>query len=203
MVFRWQAELITRHSTESTSMNQSVLEIRSAKSEDRDRILSVHRDAFGAEEGEVITNLVAEMLDDPSAVPINSLVATHRDQIVGHVLLTSVRIEPSEVSAQILAPLAVARDHQGIGIGTKLVKEAFMDLQSNGVELVFVLGYPDYYSRFGFAPAGARGFQTPYPILPKNADAWMVKELSTGALERYEGTVRCCKALGQPQYWHE
>lgn len=35
----------------------------------------------------------------------------------------------------------------------------------------------------------------PYPILPKNADAWMVKELQPGAIERNEGTVRCCTTL--------
>lgn len=184
-------------------MNSSSFEIRSAKNEDHERILSVHRDAFGAEEGEVIANLVAEMLVDPSARPVHSFVAEKRDQIVGHVLFTAVRIEPSEVSAQILAPLAVARDHQGSGIGTKLVQKAFVDLQSNGVELEFVLGYPDYYSRFGFLPAGVRGFQAPYPILPENADAWMVKELKPGAIERYAGTVGCCNALDHPRYWQE
>lgn len=76
-------------------------------------------------------------------------------------------------------------------------------LESQGVALVFVLGYPDYYSRFGFAPAGVQGFDAPYPILPKNADAWMVKELQPGAIDSNEGTVRCCTALDQPQYWQE
>lgn len=185
-------------------MNSRGIQIRSARNEDRDRILAVHRDAFGVEDGEVIANLVAEMLDDPSAEPVYSFVAEQNDQLVGHVLFTSVRIEPSsEASAQILAPLAVTRDQQGNGIGTQIVNEAFAHLQTSGVELLFVLGYPDYYLRFGCVPAGARGFQAPFPILPKNADAWMVRELKPGSIEHNEGTVRCCNALNHPQYWQE
>lgn len=185
-------------------MNSNAVQIRVSDDGDRARILAVHQDAFGVEEGPVIANLVEEMLADSSGEPIFSLVAELGDDLVGHVLFTSVAVEPnSEVSAQILAPLAVTRDRHGQGIGSRLVRDGFVHLQQSGVELVFVLGYPDYYSRFGFAPAGVRGFQAPYPILPKNADAWMVHELASGAIKRYEGKIRCSKALDHPQYWQE
>ena len=144
-----------------------------------------------------------KMLDDPSAEPIYSIVAWRSHEIIGHVLFTAVKIQPSDVSAQILAPLAVSPNQQGSGIGTKLIEESLVIMGSNGVELVFVLGYPQYYSRFGFTPAGAQGLQAPYPIPPKNADAWMVKELSHGAIESNQGTVRCCNALDAAQYWTE
>lgn len=185
-------------------MNSHAVEFRLVCDEDRQSILALHRDAFGAEEGEVIANLVEEMLDDPSAMPGYSFVAEQGDQVVGHVLFTAVGIGTDEkAAAQILAPLAVARESQRKGIGTELVRRAFDRLQVDGVELVFVLGYPDYYSRFGFAPAGAQGFDAPYPILPKNADAWMVQELRPGAIDCYAGTVRCCNALDHPQLWQE
>lgn len=185
-------------------MSPNVVGIRVSDDRDRERIVAVHRNAFGDDEGPVIANLVEEMLADPSGKPIFSLVAELGSDLVGHALFTSVTLEPNgEVSAQILAPLAVARDQHGQGIGKRLVKDGFAHLQEADIELVFVLGYPDYYSKFGFAPAGARGFQAPYPILPKNADAWMVHELSSGAIDKYEGTVRCSKALDHPQYWQE
>ncbi len=188
----------------SRIMNSSAVRIRVSEDGDRERILAVHRNAFGDDEGPVIANLVDEMLADPTGMPIFSLVAELGGDLVGHVLFTSVTLEPNgEVSAQILAPLAVTRDQQGQGIGSRLIKDGFAHLQKAGIELVFVLGYPDYYSRLGFAAAGPRGFQAPYPILPKNADAWMVTELSHGAIEKYEGIVRCSKALGHPQYWVE
>ena len=188
----------------SSIMNSNAVRIRVSDDGDRTRILAIHRDAFGDDEGPVIANLVEEMLADPTGEPIFSLVAELGNKLVGHVLFTSVTVEPNgEVSAQILAPLAVASDQHGQGIGSQLVQDGFAHLQQSGVELVFVLGYPDYYSRFGFAPAGVRGFQAPYPILPKNADAWMVHELASGAIERYEGKIRCSKALDHPQYWQE
>ncbi|MEO1619273.1 MAG: N-acetyltransferase [Planctomycetota bacterium] len=184
-------------------MNSSATQIRSATLDDRAPILAVHREAFGDEDGEAIAALVSEMLDDPTAEPIHSFVAEQSDDLVAHVLFTAVRVEPSEVSAQILAPLAVSSDHQGSGLGTKIVNEALAQLELKGVELIFVLGYPKYYSRFGFAPAGVQGFDAPYPILPKNADAWMVKELQPRAIENNQGIVRCCRALDQPQYWQK
>ena len=185
-------------------MDLNAVHIRVARDQDRDRILAVHRSAFGDDEGPVIARLVEKMLVDPSGKPIFSLVAESEDDLVGHVLFTSVTLEPNgKIPAQILAPLAVTRDQHGQGIGSRLVRDGFAHLQKAGVELVFVLGYPDYYSRFGFVPAGVRGFQAPYPILPKNADAWMVHELASGAIEQYEGKIRCSKALDHPHYWQE
>ena len=185
-------------------MDLNAVHIRISRDQDRDSILAVHRSAFGDDEGLVIARLVEEMLDDPSGEPILSLVAELDNELVGHVLFTSAEIEPSKLaSARILAPLAVTRDHHDQGIGGHLVQDGFQRLAEAGVELVFVLGYPDYYSRFGFVPAGALGFQAPYPILPKNADAWMVHELTPGAIARHEGTIRCSKALDHAQYWQE
>ena len=184
-------------------MNPSDARIRFATFGDRDPILDVHRHAFGDDEGAAIAGLVAEMLADPTAAPIYSLVAEQEGALIGHILFTAVRMEPHEVSAQILAPLAVSAHHQRSGVGKKLIHTSLDHLRSNGVALVFVLGYPDYYSRFGFIPAGSQGFEAPYSILPKNADAWMVRELVTGAIAINRGTVRCCRALDQPQYWQE
>ena len=185
-------------------MYPNTTRIRIPDDEDRERILTVHRNAFGNDEGPVIANLVEEMLADPTSQPILSLVAEQAGEIVGHVLFTSVQLEPdSPASAQILAPLAVAGDQQGQGIGTQLVNEGLVQLERAGCELVFVLGYPKYYSRFGFSPAGERGFHAPYPIPAKNADAWMVTELSPGTIDKYEGTVRCSRTLDQQKYWQE
>ena len=88
-------------------------------------------------------------------------------------------------------------------IGTHLVNETLKQLSAAGVQLIFVLGYPNYYSRFGFVPAGARGLQAPYPIPEQNADAWMVVELQADAVESFNGEVKCCKALDHQKYWVE
>ena len=189
-------------------MNTNAIQVRPARSNDRDRILAVHHDAFGNEEGPVILSLLKEMLDDPTAEPIHSFVAESDDEIVGHVLFTSVTLKPASGSndgatAQILAPLAVTRELHGKGIGTQFVKAALLQLAASGVQLVFVLGDPDYYSRFGFVPAGVRGLQAPHPIPEKSADAWMVLELEPDTVKSSEGTIKCCQALSPQEYWVE
>jgi putative acetyltransferase len=52
---------------------------------------------------------------------------------------------------------------------------------------VFVLGHPDYYPRFGFTPAGPRGFRCEYDV---PAEVFMVAELVPGALAGRAGLVK-------------
>ena len=102
-----------------------------------------------------------------------------------------------------LAPLAVHPDVQARGIGGRLVVEGLGRLKRAGVGLVFVLGHPGYYPRFGFIEAGANGFSAPYPIPPENAAAWMVQALRPGLLGAVPGRVVCADALDKPEYWRE
>ncbi|MGB7328859.1 MAG: N-acetyltransferase [Rubripirellula sp.] len=181
------------------------MKIREATEQDRDAIFSVHMNAFGEDEGLGIVKLVDEMLDDVSGEPMLSLVAETDDGLIGHLLFTSAKIEldNGHISARVLAPLAVVQNRQRQGIGGRLIQAGLLQLTDSGVDLVFVLGYPDYYSRFRFKPAGVQGLQATYPIPPQNADAWMVAELTPGTIENCKGTVRCSKALDHPKYWIE
>lgn len=179
--------------------------VRFAAAEDRAAILGIHEAAFGSAEGPVIVTLVTDLLDDITARPLHSLVAEADGRVVGHVLFTTVKIRPGggAVSAQILAPLAVVPGQQGKGVGGALVKEGLRQLAAAGVALVFVLGYPDYYSRFGFRPARALGFAAPYPIPVAHDAAWMVLELRPGVIGRVRGRVQCAAALNDPRHWRE
>ena len=164
----------------------------------------MHRLAFGADEGPEIVNLVSNLFNDPSALPLYSYVALTGGEIVGHILFTRVTIDTNEdISSQILAPLAVSPDHQGIGVGTKLIARGLDDLAKAGVALVFVLGHPGYYPRAGFRPALELGLAAPYPIPEKNADAWMVQDLRGGLAGNVSGCVQCSDVLNEPQHWRE
>lgn len=180
--------------------------LRPAESGDRDALLAVHAAAFGADDGPVIAQLVADLLDDDTSRPLLSLVARDEDRLVGHLLLTSIGLcgsDTGNVEARILCPLAVVPELQGRGIGDRLVRDGLDRLRDDGVGLVVVLGHPSYYPRFGFRPAGARGIDAPYAIAPENAEAWMVVELTPGALGRMRGTVVCARPLQDPRHWHE
>ena len=66
-----------------------------------------------------------------------------------------------------------------------------------------MLGHPWYYPRHGFTPAGILGFEAPFPIPEKDADAWMVQELRSGIIGTVSGKVVCCDALNKPEHWRE
>jgi len=176
--------------------------IRSTNTEDLDAILMVHENAFGQNDEALLT---AVLLADPSAVPQISLIAIVDGQPVGHILFTRASITCSEISvtASILAPLAVVPEVQGTGIGGALVRNGLQRLAADETDLVFVLGHPSYYPRFGFQPAGVCNLNAPYPIPPQHADAWMVLALTDGMIGAVQGQVTCADTLSRPEYWIE
>lgn len=179
--------------------------LREALESDSQAISDVVIAAFGNVQGQEIADLVTDLLEDPDAHPLISLVATINDRIVGYILFTSTQIMHSQrkVSSAILAPLAVHPDYQNQGIGGQLIKKGMEHLKTAGVELVFVLGHPDYYPKHGFSAAGAVGFDAPYPIPFEDSGAWMVQELHPGCIGYVKGQVVCAEALNDPKHWRE
>lgn len=62
-----------------------------------------------------------------------------------------------------LAPLAIAPEWQGRGLGQRLVKAA-LKLVAIKAQTVVVLGDPAFYARCGFSAARAARLTSPYPI---------------------------------------
>lgn len=79
-----------------------------------------------------------------------SLVAEANGQIVGHVAISPVSISDGSQGWYGLGPIAVAPEHQGVGIGTQLMQQALATLREFGASGCVLLGDPEYYSRFGF-----------------------------------------------------
>lgn len=181
------------------------MEIRRSNESEKAEIEIIHTKAFGEEKGPEIAELVNGLFDDETAMPLLSLVAVEKGQLVGHILFTKAVFAKTDkpVSIQLLAPLAVLPDVQTKGVGSKLIKEGLNQLKNAGVELVFVLGHPDYYPRCGFTTAGVLGFEAPYPIPDEHAGAWMVQALKDGIIGNVKGKVQCSEVLNQPQHWRE
>lgn len=180
------------------------MEIRESTEQDLIGLLAVEEKAFGETEGPVIIELVRDLLKDPTAQPLLSLIALHDQKIVGHILFTKAVINGfAEAESAILAPLAVEPGFQNRGVGGSLIKKGLKLLADAGVKLVFVLGHPTYYPKFGFEPAGRQGIIAPYPIPAAVEEAWMVRELNPGYIGRITGPVKCAKALDHPEHWAE
>ncbi len=178
------------------------MRLRDTTQADLPAVLRVQREAFG-QEGEA--ELTRAILADPTAAPVLSLLAEEDGEALGHVLFSRARLaEPeSGCRAAILAPLAVVPKAQGQGVGGRLVRAGLDRLCEDGVDLVFVLGDPAYYSRFGFAPAAPQGLAAPYALPKAYAEAWMLLAPGGGAVGQVLGTVTCCDALMKPELWRE
>ncbi|MCP4746625.1 MAG: N-acetyltransferase [Desulfobacteraceae bacterium] len=178
------------------------MQIREAMEADLNGVLLIERLAFGYDKE---ADLVRNLLYDSSAKPLYSLLAFNAGKAVGHILFTSARLEgtQNDASISLLAPLAVLPDFQKQGVGGKLIESGLQHLTNAGVDLVFVLGHPGYYPRYGFKPAGAQGFEAPYPIPEEHANAWMVQELWQGVIGSVSGKVKCADMLNKPEHWRE
>jgi putative acetyltransferase len=188
--------------TRKTNSGSKKMQIREAVETDLNDVLSIERLAFGYEKE---AELVRELLHDPSAKPLLSLLALKKGRAVGHILFTSAHLSDSKDAASIviLAPLAIVPDSQKQGIGGKLIEHGLALLSKSGVDLVFVLGHPEYYPRYGFTPAGQIGFEAAYPIPDEHAGAWMVQALRSGVMGTVSGKVICADALNKPEHWRE
>jgi len=173
--------------------------IRESNESDYNTIMMVNKAAFNSD---VEPKLVSDLISDPSAKPVLSLVAVKDGEIVGHILFTKCSLEPStDISIYILAPVSVLPSHQGAGIGGALITRGLEMLAARGVDLVFVLGDPGYYPRFGFESAVSYGFDAAYPIAEEHLDAWMVHILNPRVVGEVKGKVVCANMLNKPEYW--
>ena len=177
------------------------MNIRQTTQADLKDIMFVEKAAFKRDEE---VNLTVDLLVDPSAKPLLSLMAYVENQPVGHVLFTKGTLTNNpDVTLSFLAPLAVIPKFQRQGIGGALINRGVKILTKANVDLIFLLGHPNYYPKFGFKPASKFGFEPTYPIPSEVADAWMVKALKPNIIGRFSGKVICCDTMNNPEIWRE
>ena len=131
--------------------------VRSASADDREAILGVVREAFSDDtrDGQVEVD-IAIATWSLEAVPHGlELVAEAGRTLVGHVLSGRGDLSGRQVVG--IAPLAVAPDRQGTGVGTALMNALLRRAELAGLPLVVLLGRPAYYERFGFEPSEPLG----------------------------------------------
>jgi putative acetyltransferase len=145
-----------------------VADVRPETAADHDAIRHVHERAFAPSIGEA--NLVDELRTAGDLVPELCLVAEEGGEVVGHIAYSRAGLASGH-EALALAPMAVLPERQRSGIGSALVRESLELAAGTNFPLVVVLGHPEYYPRFGFEPAAARGVLDPYGAPP---EAWMV-----------------------------
>ena len=79
-----------------------------------------------------------------------SLVAEQEGKVIGQVSVSPVSISDHSEGWYGLGPISVLPSMQGKGVGSRLMKEALLELNAIGSRGCVLLGDPNYYHRFGF-----------------------------------------------------
>ncbi|MEZ5967513.1 MAG: N-acetyltransferase [Hyphomonas sp.] len=151
--------------------------MRLSRPEDMDAIVALNDAAFGGkEEGAITRQLHA---DGDSLL---SLIAHQNEEVVGHIEFFRILIDGQPAGVG-LGPMSVRRGVQGQGIGSGLIRMGLIPLSARAETIVFVLGHPDYYPKFGFSAEAAKPFRAVW-----SGPAFMAKVINPGAPEAGELT---------------
>lgn len=146
------------------------MKVRHEEPGDVGAVAEVHREAFG-NRGYAVAALVDDLRTRLSHEIGLSLVAECGGLVVGHVMFSRRLVDaPARlVAVAVLSPVGVRPDARGTGVATTLIQHGVDILRARQVPAVFLEGDPGFYSRFGFMPAGTRGFRKPSLRIPDAA----------------------------------
>jgi len=158
--------------------------IRKEEEKDYKKIYEVNKLAFQQEnEGK----LIEKIREGDNFFPELSLVAEIDNRIVGHILLSKIKIVGDSVYESLaLAPMAVIPNLQRQGIGSALIKKGMEKAKEQGFSSIIVLGHKDYYPKFGFQKASKWNIRCPFEV---SDEAFMAIELKENALKSKPGVV--------------
>ena len=174
--------------------NEMMRSIREEQDKDFATIREVNVQAFaGFEEADIVDKL------RDSGGSVLSLVASHNDDVVGHIQFSPVLIEHegAVIEGVGLGPMAVLPDHQRRGFGSDLVEAGIKAMRDRSYPFVIVLGHPNYYPRFGFELASAHGISCQWPDVPD--EAFMVLILDEGGMRNVRGEARYPEVFGETE----
>ena len=172
--------------------------IRQEKPSDHKAVFELIASAFETEKfSDHKEQFLVERLRKSNAfIPELSLVSEYENKIVGHVLLTNLKIinALNQFESLALAPVSVHPVFQQKGIGGKLIKEAHRRAKELGYQSIVLLGHENYYPKFGYQRADLFGIEFPFDVPKENC---MAIELTSGALKEVNGMVEYPKEFNE------
>jgi predicted N-acetyltransferase YhbS len=153
----------------------------------------------GAEEGALIGDFVQHMLHGSPQRDLFVFVAEDGGEIVGSVIFSRLIYDQDERIVFILSPLAVATDHQGMGIGQRLVTYGLKALKAAHVDVAVTYGDPAYYSKVGFSQISEAFAAAPFALT--RPEGWLAQSLTDTVLAPLKGSPHCVEALIDPTLW--
>ena len=134
--------------------------------------------------------LMVDRLRKSSAfIPQLSLVAqTDTDELVGHILLTSLHIQHGHqrFPGLALAPLSIPPAFQHQGIGSQLIRKSHAIAKALDYRFSVVLGHASYYPKFGYERLSKYPIELPIRVADANQ---MIIALAEEGLAGVTGTI--------------
>lgn len=176
------------------SLEQSTdFTIRQETAKDWDEIYPLIRTAFrtaNVKDGDE-QDFAVGLRNSERYIPELALVAEQDGKLIGHIMLTKTYVnqpDGSRFEALLLAPVSVLLEYRDLGVGSALIEESCRIAKDMGYKAVFLVGDPNYYSRFGFVRTSSFGIRPTNEIPEQYVQ---VRELIPGALEMVRGNVNC------------
>lgn len=153
----------------------------------------------GAEEGVMIGGLARDLMGSTPAEDLYVFTAEVDGAMVGAIIFSRLTYAQDPRAVFVLGPVAVATDHQGQGIGQRLIAHGLAALRDAGVDIAITYGDPGFYSRVGFVPMTEAFAAAPFKL--SHPEGWLGQSLTGQALTPLRGPARCVEALGAPVFW--
>lgn len=170
--------------------------IRKEKKEDYKITEEVVKEAFANEEysDQSEHRLVASLRNSDEFIPDLSLVALHKDKIIGHILLSKIFFVKGEKSIEslALAPISVLPNYQNKGVGQSLIQRSLEIAEELNFDSVIVMGHSEYYPKFGFKKASNWCIQAPFEVPD---EFLMAIELKKNALDKTSRIIQYSDAF--------
>lgn len=170
------------------------MKIRPENEHDYAEVENLVRDSFwnvyrpGAYEHFIVHNL----RNDESFLAKLAYVIEDDGKIVGHINYSKGRItyENGTVPAVILGPVAIDKDFQNQGLGSKLIDYTLKIAQKDNIPFILVVGDESYYSRFGFVSASKYDIYLDGTDLNEENPFFMINVFDEGKIENELGIFR-------------
>lgn len=170
------------------------IKLRQENIEDFEQVFNIIEEAFKTEPFSDFTEqyLVERLRKSGAFIPELSIVAENEHEIIGHVLITKIKIinDANSFESLALAPVSVKPAYQNKGIGGQLILTAHAKAMALGYTSIVILGHEDYYPRFGYERASKFDIELPFEAPDENC---MAIELVEGSLKEVNGMVEYAK----------
>ena len=168
-----------------------------------DRIVDLFTATFaaseGPDEGALIGDLTRHLMATTPAEDMRVFCASEDGALVGGIFFTRLSYMGATRTVFMMAPVAVATQRHGEGIGQRLIAHGLDALRQEGVDIAVTYGDPAFYGRVGFSAVTEADLPAPHTL--QQPEGWIAQSLTAAPMTPLSGPVRCVAAFDDPAFW--